>query len=75
MKTMYDITLADLMAEDLEVWVTKSKGFGLDLQIDDENGEPLIDEKGVHPYAAESFADFCRSYLAFYDKATKNEAA
>lgn len=69
MKTMDGVTLYDLMAEDLDVWVQPNSHFGFDIQIDDENSEPLIDEKGVHPYAADSFADFCRRYLASYDKA------
>ncbi len=72
---MENITLYDLMAEDLDVWVGKNAKFGFDIQIDDENGKPLVDEKGVHPAAADSFADFCRRYLAFYDKASQNEAA
>ena len=75
MKTMNDVTLYDLMAEDLDVWVSKNSKFGFDIQIDDENSEPLIDEKGVHPCAADSFADFCRSYLASYDKAIKQSEA
>ncbi len=68
MKTLNDVTLYDLMAEDLDVWVSKNKTFGLNIEIDDENGEPLIREDGVHPCAADSFADFCRRYLACYDK-------
>jgi hypothetical protein len=72
---MNNITLYDLMAEDLDVWVSKSKGFGFGLQIDDEHGEPLVDEKGIHPAAADSFADFCRRYLASYDKANNQSEA
>ncbi len=75
MKTMNDVTLYDLMAEDLDVWVSKNKCFGFDLEIDDENGEPLVREAGIHPCAADSFADFCRRYLACYDKASASEAA
>ena len=75
MKTMNEVTLYDLMAEDLDVYVKKNKGFGFDLEIDDENGEPLIREEGIHPAAVDSFADFCRSFLAFYDKTQSKEAA
>jgi hypothetical protein len=75
MKTLQDITLYDLMAEDLDIWLTKSKSFGYDLQIDDENCQEIVNEEGLHPYATESLADFCRKYLAFYDKATESEAA
>ena len=75
MKTMNDVTLYDLMAEDLDVWVSKSKTFGFALDIDDENGEPLVREESIHPCAADSFADFCRRYLHAYDNAAKEEAA
>ncbi len=65
------MTLYDLMAEDLDIWLYKHKEFGYNLEIDDENGDELVREKGIHPYAVDSFADFCRSYLAFYDKANQ----
>lgn len=71
--TITEITLYDLMAEDLDVWVTKNNKFGFDVSIDDENGESVIHDKGVHPFAADSFADFCRRYLASYDKASNHE--
>lgn len=75
MKTTGDITLYDLMAEDLDVWVTKSKGFGFDLQIDNEEGQTIVDEKGIHPFAMESYADMCRRFLHFYDAVkAKSEA-
>ena len=63
------ITLYDLMAEDLDVWVIANKKFGFDLQIDNEDGETIVDEKGIHPYAMDSFADFCRRFAHFYDSA------
>lgn len=72
---MENVSLYDLMAEDLDVWVSKNSKFGFDIQIDDENGESIIDEKGVHPFAADSFADFCRRYLASYDKASNQSEA
>ena len=75
MKSLNDVTLYDLMAEDLDVWLGKNKEFGFVLQIDDENGEELLDEKQIHPAAAETFADFCRRYLHSYDRITNKEAA
>ncbi len=75
MKSLTEITLYDLMAEDLDVWVSKNKEFGFDLQLDDENQEPLIDEKGIHPYAAEGLADFCRRYLTIYDHIKESQDA
>lgn len=70
MKSLNSVTLYDLMAEDLDVWM-KSDGFGFNIQIDDENGDVLVDEDNVHPYAAEAFADFCKRYLACYERANK----
>jgi hypothetical protein len=62
-----NITLYDLMAQDLDVWVSRdNRGFNID--IDDENGNCLVSENQIHPFAADSFADFCRRYLASYDK-------
>lgn len=61
------ITLSELMSEDFDVWITMNKRFGFDLQIDDENGDTIIDEKGIHPLAMDSYADMCRRFLYFYD--------
>lgn len=71
---MEHMTLNDLMAENLDVWVNANQHFGFDIQIDGEDGGSLVDVKGVHPFAADSFADFCRRYLASYDKANKEDA-
>ncbi len=67
MNNFNEITLYDLMAEDLDVWVSENKKFGFDLQIDNENGETIVDEKGIHPFAMDSYADMCRRFLHFYD--------
>ncbi len=67
MRTINNITLYQLMSEDLDVWVSRSKqGFKID--IDDKDGNSLVSEKEINPCAADSFADFCRQYLASYDK-------
>lgn len=68
MKTLSDVTLYDLMAEDLSVWVSQNKSFGFDIEIENDEGQTLVDEKGVHPFAMESYADMCRRFLYFYDK-------
>jgi len=75
MKNICEMSLYDLMAEDLDVWISRDKQFGFNLEIDDENGEPLVREESIHPCAADSFADFCRRYLHAYDKASSSEAA
>jgi hypothetical protein len=63
------ITLEDLMAEDIDVWVKKSKSFGFDLHMESSEGNISYEMEGVHPYAMASFADFCRRFLHFYDSA------
>lgn len=75
MKTLENISLSYLMSEDFSVWMCNNKQFGYDLYVEDENGNIVVDEKGVHPYAVESFADFCRRYLAIYEHANRREVA
>lgn len=72
-RTICDVTLYDLMAEDFSVWVSKNKQFGFDLQIEGDDAELAIEEKGIHPFAMESFADLCRRFLYFYDKVKAKE--
>ena len=74
MSTISTVTLYDLMAEDLDIWVTKDKQFGFNLEIDNENGDELIRDT-IHPCAADSFADFCKRYLAAYENASQLEVA
>ncbi len=69
MKSINEITLYDLMSEDLDVWIKRNKKFGYDLQIDDVDGEILLDEEGIHYAAMESFAELCRRFLNTYDNA------
>jgi hypothetical protein len=75
MKTISNITLYELMSEPVSVWVNKNKGFGFDIQIDDEYGKSLVEETKIHPFAADSFADFCRAYLNSYEHALAHDAA
>ncbi len=66
-KSISDLTLYDMMGEDLTVWVGKNSKFGFDLEIENDDGQMIV-EKGVHEFAMEGFADFCRRFLYFYDK-------
>lgn len=66
-QTINGVTLADLMGEDLNVWVGKNKEFGYVIEIDGEDGQTLS-EKCIHPDAMESMAYFCRRFLRFYDQ-------
>ncbi len=68
---MTKLSLYDLMAEELDVWVAASKTtkYGYALQIFDENGKKIIDEEKIHPAAMESYAAMCRRFIHFYEKA------
>ena len=70
MKHIETTTLYDLMAEDLDVWISKGEKYGLNLEIDDENGNPLIRNNNIHMAAMDSFADFCRRYIKAYERIT-----
>jgi hypothetical protein len=73
MKSTSNITLYDMMAQDLDVWMTRSSQLGFKIEIDAQDGENLVCEDRIHPYAADSFADFCRSYLRSYDRVSNKE--
>lgn len=71
MKTISEITLYDLMAENIDVIMIPNNKFGFDFLLEDEHGNNLVHEDGLHPYAADSFAAFCKNYLYEYEKAKK----
>lgn len=66
---MNKISLYDLMAENIDVYVNRNEKFGFDVFALNENGETMFLEKGVHPAATESFAAFCKNYLEVYEQA------
>ncbi|HWI48381.1 MAG TPA: hypothetical protein VNU45_09195 [Rummeliibacillus sp.] len=69
MKSLNEITLGELMGEDIEVWIERSKEFGYDLQLSDYDGHELLNETRIHPCAMDSYADMCRRFVHFYDSA------
>jgi hypothetical protein len=73
MQTMNDITLYDLMAEDIDIYIRENKKFGYDLEIYDERGNMIVEEVSVHEAAIDSFAVVCRRFLSFYDSCKKRQ--
>ena len=65
-RSLSDLTIAELMGDDHGVWLGKNKDFGYVLEI--MSDDQTITETGIHPFAAESLASFCRRYLGFYEK-------
>jgi hypothetical protein len=71
-KALEEVSLYDLGSEDLIVWLNKSsKGF--QIEIEDENGNQLVQEKEVHPAAMESMAYFCNQFLRHYNRLMAKE--
>jgi hypothetical protein len=70
-KTLSSLSMYELMADEVDVWVTKSKGFGFTLHLDGYDYEMVEEE--IHPCAMEGLADFCNSYLRFYNKAIEQD--
>lgn len=64
-----DLSLYDLMGQDFELYLKKNKQFGYDLSIESYDGQFNVEEEQVHPAAIEYFAEFCQSFLAFYNRA------
>ena len=67
MKTINDISLYELMAEEHSVLINKDKEKGLIFWLENEEGVEYCEE-GLHPCAAEGLAAFCRKYLKTYEK-------
>jgi hypothetical protein len=74
MNTIGNLSLYELAGEDFDVWMTRNKQFGFDLELEREDGVKF-EEKGFHPYAADALADFCKRYLHAYERVTKEVAA
>ncbi len=70
MSTISDITLYDLMADDIDVWVKKGKN-GYDMEIEWHDDRETVSGERIHRFAMESFASFCRQYLSSYENASK----
>jgi len=74
-KNIENISLYDLMAEDLTVWISRNKTFGYNLEIEGDDPSERISLQGLHAYAMESFSDFCRRFLHFYDQVKNQDCA
>jgi hypothetical protein len=66
-RTLENLTIAELMGEDHAVWLGKNKQFGFILEIENDEGQTIL-EKCIHPYAIESLASFCRRFINSYEK-------
>jgi len=67
------MTHTDISCEDNSTRLSKNSKFGYDLYIENENCECVLDDKGIHPYAIESLALFCRQFLSAYETHSNKE--
>lgn len=72
-QSIHELSIGDIMGEEMDVWMTKSNGLGFDLEINNEDGEVIIEET-IHPCAAEAFARFCRNFVHFYEESLRRQA-
>lgn len=66
-KSLCEISVHDLGGVNHYVYLTKNKKFGFDLEIINEEDQVTYKDKEFHPYALDSIATFCRSFLRNYD--------
>lgn len=71
MQSLQELNLHDIAGLDCDVWLSKHEKFGINIEVETEEKKLFIQE-GMHPYAAESLADFCTRYLAAYNKINKD---
>jgi len=71
-KSLQEITLYDLAGCDHDVWLSENSTTGLNLEIENEEGE-VFEETGLNKCAAEGLADFCKRYLRTYERINNKE--
>jgi hypothetical protein len=72
-KSLCDLSIYELGSIDHYVILRRNKKFGFDLEIENEEDQTSYEEKGLHPYALDSIALFCRRFLTSYDNIMDKE--
>lgn len=73
LKSLEEISIYDLMGSEYDIWITKNKNFGFDIEIDNDEYETILHEKELHPFAVESLVTFCKKVLLSYARYENNE--
>lgn len=63
-----DLNIHDLMGEDFYCSIHKISPDTIKLEIENTDGTIYTQDSNIHPYALESMAHFCRSFLRAYEK-------
>jgi hypothetical protein len=68
-KSLSEITVLDLLGEDYNLWITKNKkgGFDVQMELDWDDNESVL-ERNIHPYAMDNFAKFCKNFVRQYER-------
>lgn len=63
-----DINLYDLMGDDYYPYLSKDVNGDYTITIEDFDNKVIAEEVQIHPCAVDGFAEFCRRYLASYER-------
>lgn len=66
-KSLSEINVYDLGGIDHYVILKRNDKFGFDLEIENEEDQTTYQNTGIHPYAIDSLATFCRRFLHGYE--------
>ncbi len=72
-KSAETMSLYEIMAVDQYVFLTRNEKFGFDLKIENSEEHIVYSDEGVHPYAIDSLAVFCRRFLHRYETLLNKE--
>lgn len=63
-----DVNLYDLMGDDYYPYLSKDVNGDYTLTVEDFDNKVIAEEVQIHSCAVDGFAEFCRRYLASYDR-------
>lgn len=63
-----DVNLYDLMGDDYYPYLSKDVNGHYTMTIEDFDNKVIAEEVQINPCAIDGFAEFCRRYLASYER-------
>jgi hypothetical protein len=63
-----DINLYDLMGDDYYPYLSKDVNGDYTLTVEDFDNKVIAEDVQINPCAVDGFAEFCRRYLASYER-------
>lgn len=68
LKSLERLSIYDVLGEEHNIFLKKNTRHGFDLLVQNVDSSDEFGETGLHPYAIQSLAAFCRSFLRGYNK-------